>query len=113
MESKKAEYVKAVKFYACDYDYKKELKYLQYFTDFNQNTCHDLICIIHKCQGDYTISRNKIFIENVHQNIKHLQVFCVDNKLTYTIKHNVEELYSSTYNKVCFKHINYSCEIKI
>lgn len=104
--------LKSVKFYACDYDYEKELKFLLHFTDFNLNTCHDLICIIHKCQGDYTINNDKILVEHIQQ-IRYLFDFCVNNKLNYTIEHNMDHLYSSIYNEVHPKHIDYSCEIKI
>jgi len=104
--------IRGVKFYACDYDYKKELEFLLYFTDFSLNTCHDLICVIHKCLGDYTISSDKIFIENIHQHTKSLHDFCVKNKLSFTIKHNIDSMYSSIYNQVCLKHIDYSFEIK-
>lgn len=103
--------LKTVKFYACDYNYKKELKCLQHFTDFNQNICHDLICTIHKCQGDYTISNDKIFVEHIQQ-AKYLLDFCVNNKLNCTIKHNIDHMYSAIYNQVCPRHIDYSCEIK-
>jgi len=107
------ETIKAVKIYACDYDYKNELKFLLYFTDFSSNTCYDLICAIHKCMGDYTISNDKILIEHINQHIESLHNFCIDNKLSFTIKHNIDYMYSTIYNQVYPKHIDYSCEIKI
>lgn len=101
-----------IKFYACDYDYQKELKCLLYFTNFDINTCHDLICIIHKCFGDYTIDNDKILVEHI-QNITKLSDFCMSNHFNYTVTHNVESLYSSLYNQVAHKHIDYTCEIKL
>ena len=102
-----------IKFYACNYDYQEELKYLVYFTGFDYSICHDLICIIHECNGDYTINRDSIFIEHIHQNIAKLGDFCRSNHFNCTITHNLEHLYSSLYNQVAHRHIDYTCEIRL
>lgn len=102
-----------IKFYTCDYDYQKELKCLLYFTNFNRNDCHDLICIIHKCRGDYTINKDKILVEHIYQNINNLYDFCINNHLNVTIKHNLDYLFSTINNQTYPIHVDYTCEIKL